>query len=104
MEKLGANSRERAGHSHRRAGRPGKGTLARRLAAHFILPHLDTGLLYRATACALLDEGCRSTTWLAVAVARGLSLTDRFDDVRLRTREMGEAASIVATCHRFARS
>ena len=35
----------------------GKGTLARRLAAHFGLPHLDTGLLYRATACALLDEG-----------------------------------------------
>ncbi len=33
----------------------GKGTLARRLAAHFNLPHLDTGLLYRAVACALLD-------------------------------------------------
>ncbi len=26
----------------------GKGTLARRLAAHFGLPYLDTGLLYRA--------------------------------------------------------
>ena len=26
---------------------------ARRLAAHYGLPHLDTGLLYRATACAL---------------------------------------------------
>jgi CMP/dCMP kinase len=26
----------------------GKGTLAKRLAAHFGLPHLDTGLLYRA--------------------------------------------------------
>ena len=35
----------------------GKGTLARRLAAHYGLPHLDTGLLYRATACALLDRG-----------------------------------------------
>ena len=31
----------------------GKGTLARRLAEYFNLPHLDTGLLYRATACAL---------------------------------------------------
>ena len=27
----------------------GKGTIARRLAAHYDLPHLDTGLLYRAT-------------------------------------------------------
>jgi cytidylate kinase len=28
----------------------GKGTLAKRLAAHFNLPYLDTGLLYRAVA------------------------------------------------------
>ena len=35
----------------------GKGTLAKRLAAHFGLPHLDTGLLYRAVARALLDSG-----------------------------------------------
>jgi cytidylate kinase len=74
----------------------GKGTLARRLAAHFNLPHLDTGLLYRATACALLDEGLPlGDTAAAVAAARGLSLTD-FDDAKLRTREMGEAASVVA--------
>ena len=26
----------------------GKGTIAKRLAAHFGVPHLDTGLLYRA--------------------------------------------------------
>ena len=31
----------------------GKGTLARRLAEHYGLPHLDTGLLYRATAASL---------------------------------------------------
>ncbi len=74
----------------------GKGTLARRLAAHFGLPHLDTGLLYRATACALLDEGLPlDDVEAAVAAARGLSLTD-FDDARLRSREMGEAASVVA--------
>ena len=35
----------------------GKGTLARRLARHLDLPHLDTGLLYRATARALMDQG-----------------------------------------------
>ena len=74
----------------------GKGTLARRLAAHFSLPHLDTGLLYRATARALLDDGLAlDNIDAAVAVARGLALTD-FDEDRLRGREMGEAASIVA--------
>ncbi len=74
----------------------GKGTLARRLAAHFSLPHLDTGLLYRATARALIDEGLRlDDVEAAVEAARGLSLTD-FDETRLRAREMGEAASIVA--------
>ena len=73
----------------------GKGTLARRLAAHFNLPHLDTGLLYRATALALLDEGLPlDDVSAATAAARGLSLTD-FDDARLRTRDMGEAASVV---------
>jgi len=35
----------------------GKGTLARRLAAHFGLPYLDTGLLYRAVARRVLDAG-----------------------------------------------
>ena len=38
----------------------GKGTLARRLAAHFGLRHLDTGLTYRAVADALLERGRRS--------------------------------------------
>ena len=74
----------------------GKGTLARRLAAHFGLPHLDTGLLYRATARALIDAGERlDDEPRAVAAARGLALTD-FDEERLRGREMGEAASGVA--------
>jgi cytidylate kinase len=74
----------------------GKGTLARRLAAHFGLPHLDTGLLYRATARALLDQGVRlDETEAAVSAARGLALLD-FDEDRLRGREMGEAASVVA--------
>jgi cytidylate kinase len=75
----------------------GKGTLARRLAGRYGLPHLDTGLLYRATAASLLERGrALSDVEAAVAAARGLALTD-FDEVRLRTREMGEAASVVAT-------
>ncbi len=74
----------------------GKGTLARRLAAHFGLPHLDTGLLYRATARAVLDAGERlDDERRAVEAARGLALTD-FDEARLRGAEMGEAASVVA--------
>ena len=35
----------------------GKGTLGKRLAAHYRLRHLDTGLLYRAVAKAMLDAG-----------------------------------------------
>ncbi len=74
----------------------GKGTLARKLAQYFGLPHLDTGLLYRATARALLDAGERlDDVAAAVAAARGLALTE-FDAGRLRGRDMGEAASVVA--------
>ncbi len=74
----------------------GKGTIARRLAQHFGLPHLDTGLLYRATARVLLDHGERlDDAERAVSAARGLALTD-FEEERLRGAEIGEAASVVA--------
>jgi cytidylate kinase len=35
----------------------GKGTIARALAAHFGLPHMDTGMLYRAVALNLWRWG-----------------------------------------------
>jgi cytidylate kinase len=74
----------------------GKGTLARNLARHFGLPHLDTGMLYRATARVLMNEGRNlSCKEAAVAAARGLALNG-FDENLLRGREMAEAASIVA--------
>ncbi|MGH6853365.1 MAG: (d)CMP kinase [Methylocella sp.] len=74
----------------------GKGTLARKLARHFGLPHLDTGLLYRATARVLLDAGrALSDKEAAIAAARGLALAG-FDENLLRGRETAEAASIVA--------
>jgi len=74
----------------------GKGTLARRLAEHYGLPHLDTGLLYRATAASLLSAGRDpGDVEAAVAAARALNFSE-FDEARLRGREMGEAASIVA--------
>jgi CMP/dCMP kinase len=75
----------------------GKGTIARRLAATYGMPHLDTGLLYRATARALLDAGRRlDDEERATEAARGLALTD-FDEQRLRGEAMGEAASVVAS-------
>ncbi|MGC2833757.1 MAG: nucleoside monophosphate kinase, partial [Methylocella sp.] len=74
----------------------GKGTLARNLARHFGLPHLDTGLLYRATARALIDAGhALSEKEAAIVAARGLARAG-FDENLLRGREMAEAASIVA--------
>ena len=74
----------------------GKGTLARRLARHLGLPHLDTGLLYRATARVLIDHGRDlADRTAAVEAARSLALTD-FDEATLRGRDMAEAASIVA--------
>ena len=48
------------GHRGGRAAASGKTTLARRLAVHFGLDFLDTGLLYRAVAWQLLQRGSRS--------------------------------------------
>jgi cytidylate kinase len=74
----------------------GKGTIARRLAAHYGLPHLDTGLLYRAVARALLDfDHPLADETAAVRAAQALDRS-HLDEARLRGREMGEAASVVA--------
>jgi cytidylate kinase len=74
----------------------GKGTLGKRLAAHYGLRHLDTGLLYRAVAQALLDAGCApDDTAVGVAAARALD-PERFDEAALKGRAVGEAASVVS--------
>lgn len=74
----------------------GKGTLARRLARHYGLPHLDTGLLYRGTAKAMRDAGLDLADETAAArIASGLDVS-LLDDEALRGGPMGEAASIVA--------
>lgn len=74
----------------------GKGTLARRLAAHFGLRHLDTGLLYRAVGHAMQENGLDLTDEArATEVANALDL-DALDETALRTEGVGEAASIVA--------
>jgi cytidylate kinase len=73
----------------------GKGTLARRLAAHFGLAYLDTGLLYRATAWKALLAGDPADPAISVAAARAITTSD-LADPRLRSEEVGEAASVVA--------
>lgn len=74
----------------------GKGTLARRLAAHYGLPYLDTGLLYRMVARAMLDAGHDVRDAQAAAAIVGSFDQDAFPEERLRGREIGEAASVVA--------
>jgi cytidylate kinase len=74
----------------------GKGTLAKKLAAHYGLRHLDTGLLYRAVAAALLDRGQRPDDEArAIAAAKAIDPA-RFDGNALKRHEVGEAASIVS--------
>ena len=74
----------------------GKGTLGKRLAAHFRLRHLDTGLLYRAVAKALLDAGyALDDRERAVAAAKALDPA-KFDERTLKGHTIGEAASIVS--------
>lgn len=74
----------------------GKGTLGKRLAVHFGLPHLDTGLLYRAVARDLLDRNIALTDKEAAERAARYLDPNVLDDPRLRGPEMGEAASIVS--------
>lgn len=74
----------------------GKGTLGRKLAAACNLPHLDTGLTYRAVAHALLLENqSLDDESAAVAAARSLDL-GQLDATILSDHAIGEAASKVA--------
>jgi len=74
----------------------GKGTLGKRLAAHYGLRHLDTGLLYRAVAQMVLDSGYQlDDVARAVAAAQALDPT-QFDEAALKSHSAGEAASVVS--------
>jgi CMP/dCMP kinase len=74
----------------------GKGTLGKRLAAAYGLRHLDTGLLYRAVAKALIDAGDRLDDPVrATAAARTLD-PETFDEAALKGHAIGEAASVVS--------
>ena len=75
----------------------GKGTLARRIAAHYGYHHLDTGTLYRAVARDILKRGLKlDDVWAGVIAARVLDPAS-LSDPALRGRTAGEAASVVAS-------
>ena len=73
----------------------GKGTIARALAAHFGLPHLDTGLLYRAVGRQVFLDGgdpdSASDALAACSFPEGLLL-----DPELRSETSGGLASRVS--------
>ena len=76
----------------------GKGTLAKRLAAHFNLAHLDTGSLYRCLALHLLKSGYlpeKIEEPLAAAAIRDIDLS-MAGTLAIRTDEVAGMASVVA--------
>lgn len=74
----------------------GKGTLARRVAAHYGLHHLDTGLLYRAVAKAVLDDGHAADDAAHATAAAAAIDPAKFDEDSLKTQAVTEASSVVA--------
>ena len=74
----------------------GKGTLGKRLAAHYGLRHLDTGLIYRAVAKAVLDKGQRPNDAAAASAAAKSLDPSHFDEVALKAHSISEAASVVS--------
>ncbi|ODT67320.1 MAG: cytidylate kinase [Pelagibacterium sp. SCN 63-23] len=75
----------------------GKGTLASGLAAHYGLPHLDTGLLYRAVGLAIAGrEDSPGFETAAIAAARALDAGHLADLAALTSAETGVLASKVA--------
>jgi cytidylate kinase len=74
----------------------GKGTLGKKLAAHYGFRHLDTGLLYRAVAKALLDAGkSPNDREAAIAAAKEFD-SGKYGEAALKIYEVGEAASVVS--------
>jgi len=74
----------------------GKGTLGKGLAAHYDLPYLDTGKLYRATAKAVLDAGGDvENSEDGTRAAKSISADDLSDPI-LKSGPIGAAASKVS--------
>jgi CMP/dCMP kinase len=78
----------------------GKGTLAKRLAQHYGLRHLDTGVIYRAVAKALLDAGAELTDEARAATVAMELDPEKFGDPALKSQKVGDAASVVSAIPR----
>ncbi|QIL03384.1 (d)CMP kinase [Sphingomonas sinipercae] len=73
----------------------GKGTIARALADHFGLPHMDTGALYRAVALKLWRwGGDPSSEFEALRACEDLGVNP--DDPELRSEPVGKIASAIS--------
>lgn len=73
----------------------GKGTIARSLAAHFGLPHMDTGALYRAVALNLWRwGGDPASEFEAVRACEDIGVNP--DDEELRTEPVSKIASVIS--------
>jgi CMP/dCMP kinase len=79
----------------------GKGTVARALAAHYDLPYLDTGLLYRAVGMAVLRSGGDPTDAADAFAACDFSEA-MLADPAIRSEAASRTASIVSA-HRGVR-
>ena len=74
----------------------GKGTIARELARHFGLPHLDTGMLYRAVALTMFRfGGDPGSEFEAVRACDGVAQVDP-SDAELRSEAVGSIASRIS--------
>jgi CMP/dCMP kinase len=74
----------------------GKGTIAKALAGHYGLPHMDTGLLYRAVALSLFRfGGDAASEFEAIRAVDGLAQIDWGDD-ELRSEVIGSLASRIS--------
>lgn len=76
----------------------GKGTIARALAAHYGLPHLDTGLLYRAVGIGVIRAGGDPDNEADALAACGFDI-GLLGDPALRSEEAGPLASRVSRHH-----
>lgn len=74
----------------------GKGTLAKRLAAHFGYAYLDTGKLYRAVGLRALDANTDITDGKALAKLAAKIKPIELDNPALKSGAVGAAASKVA--------
>ena len=77
----------------------GKGSLAKKLAAHFGYDFLDTGALYRRVALQCIENSVKYDEIdkiIAISAELSQNLHEKYDDNALRNDKVGDMASICA--------